>query len=373
MLNTQIADVAEVAEVVIIGGGLSGLYAAYLLEQSGITDYVLLEARNTFGGRIESARPLTGLDRYDLGATWFWPEFQPQLDALIHALQLPRLGQYESGDMLVEQSPAEPAIRTRSYFSASPSVRLAGGMAALTDALQSRLSPACLRSGRRVQSIDSNGSLLRIEALTADGQHESYQVGHVLLAVPPRLASSTIEFTPALPQTVARMWSGMATWMAPHAKYLAVYDTPFWREQGLSGQARSTRGPLAEIHDASGAAGGALFGFIGVAADTRSQLGDEALRAHCRAQLVRLFGPLAASPRVELVRDWAAEPYTATGADLNGFAQHAQAPVSTMVTGPWCARITGIASEWSPQFSGYVAGAIDAATRGVQALIKERV
>ena len=33
-------------KITIIGGGLSGLYVAYLLVQAGITDYVLLEARN---------------------------------------------------------------------------------------------------------------------------------------------------------------------------------------------------------------------------------------------------------------------------------------------------------------------------------------
>ncbi len=38
--------------------------------------------------------------------------------------------------------------------------------------------------------------------------------------------------------------------MAGHAKVVALYERPFWREQGLSGDAISHCGTLAEIHDA---------------------------------------------------------------------------------------------------------------------------
>src|SRR3546814_5242306 len=67
-------------------------------------------------------------------------------------------------------------------------------------------------------------------------------------------------------------WRETATCMAPHAKYVAIYDAPFWREQGLSGEVRSARGPMGEIHDASMPGGSAaLFGFLGVPARTRSE------------------------------------------------------------------------------------------------------
>ena len=42
------------ARVALIGGGLSGLTAAMLLEQQGVHDVVLFEARPTLGGRILS-------------------------------------------------------------------------------------------------------------------------------------------------------------------------------------------------------------------------------------------------------------------------------------------------------------------------------
>ena len=38
-------------KVIIIGSGVSGLAAAYSLKQNGVTDIVVIEARNRVGGR----------------------------------------------------------------------------------------------------------------------------------------------------------------------------------------------------------------------------------------------------------------------------------------------------------------------------------
>ncbi|MEM1154111.1 MAG: hypothetical protein AAGI44_08210 [Pseudomonadota bacterium] len=48
---------------------------------------------------------------------------------------------------------------------------------------------------------------------------------------------------------------GVPTWMAGQAKVVAVYESPFWRDSGFSGDAMSRKGPLIEIHDASPASG----------------------------------------------------------------------------------------------------------------------
>ena len=371
----------QTVSVAIIGGGLSGLYAAYLLEKKGV-DYVLLEARPTLGGRIVTARA-TDLNTaqitdntsgFDLGPSWFWPEYQQQLARLIDELQLESFAQFEEGDMLVERSPNEPAMRTHGYKSAPPSMRLKGGMATLIDALYQRLDATRILTNQKVRQLHNTGQYIEITSEDESGQvavcqTQQWQAQHVLLALPPRLAEESIIFDPALPTNLKTQWRGTATWMAPHAKYLAVYDSPFWQQQGLSGSARSGQGPMVEIHDASVTDGnGALFGFIGVPASVRQTVSADVLKAHCRAQLVRLFGAQTESPQAEYLKDWAQEPFTATAADANSDGQHATAPMSKALSGVWANSLSGIGSEWSAPFPGYIAGAIDAASIGVKNL-----
>ena len=363
------------ASVVIIGGGLSGLYAAYLLEKKGI-DYVLLEARPTLGGRIVTAknfRDESSIDSFDLGPSWFWPDYQQQLGQLIEELQLETVTQFEEGDMLVERSPDIPATRTQGYKSSPPSMRLKGGMAALVEAFYLRLDASRILTGHVVRQLNNTGQGIEIDVISQDAskQDMTWHAQQILLALPPRLAMTSIKFHPALPVHLSSQWQQTATWMAPHAKYVAVYNTPFWQKQGLSGAARSAQGPMVEIHDASVVNGsGALFGFIGVPASVRQSVSKAVLKAHCRAQLVRLFGVEAEHPDREYLKDWAQEPFTATAADANGDGQHASAPVSKAISGVWENYLTAIGSEWSTQFPGYLAGAIDAASIGVQDLPK---
>ena len=366
-------------KIVIVGGGLGGLYAAYLLEMEGVSDYILLEAQSALGGRIlstgvqASSDAATGAgtdpDQFDLGATWFWPAIQPELAALIQHLGLSYFEQDEAGDLVIERFPGAAPMRTRGYPSGSGSMRLQGGMQALIAALARKIPPSRIHTGYVVGELRLQDK--RVIVSDRKNERPSWSAERILLALPPRLAVSTLIFTPALPARLVDSWENTPTWMAPHAKYLAIYRSPFWREQGLSGEARSSLGPLNEVHDASTpGAGNALFGFFGIPASVRRKVGVEDLRMHCRAQMVRLFGPSAAQPLADVVKDWANSEYLATAADLNVSGGHASAPPASATDGDWQGVLTGVASEWSFQYSGYVAGAIDAANRGVRALMK---
>lgn len=97
----------------------------------------------------------------------------------------------------------------------------------------------------------------------------------------------------------------------------------------------------------------------------RASMPHEDLLAARRAQLVRLFGPQAGRPTAESIQDWARDPFTATDQDQVASA-HASAPDALVGQGPWSGRLVGIASECPPEFPGYVAGAIDAAVRGIR-------
>lgn len=367
-------------KVAIIGGGLSGLYTAYLLEKKGITDYILLEARDVLGGRIRSVSmdSTSSIDHFDLGPTWFWPDFQHQLDSVISELGLERFNQYDTGNMVVEYSPNEPPAITKGYATSPPSIRLSGGMEALIRTLHSRLCNKQILLNKTVLSIQNRDNDIEVhfQDTTKPDVVESTSVQHVLLAMPPRLVESNINFIPALPSLLANEWRNTATWMAGHAKYIAIYDTPFWRESGLSGSAQSRRGPMVEIHDASMPNGSAaLFGFLGVPATTRKSVTNEQLKAHCLNQLVRLFGDQASTPKLESLKDWAQDPFTATTLDLdddrNDTGQHGNAPKTMAADSLWKGKLIGVGSEWSNQFPGYIAGAIEAATEGVSEYLNQ--
>lgn len=356
--------------VAVIGGGLAGLYAGKLLHSAGV-DFKLIEARNRLGGRILSVDK-TGLiseDGFDLGPSWFWPNVQPQLAALVQELGLISFAQNNDGDVIIERMSRETPWRYRATYQEPQSMRLAGGTGTLVRALAAYLPDDSLHlnSSAKHMALGEESVLLTIS--NTEGPEYSIAARQVIAALPPRLLAN-VSFTPAIESSSMRRWHETATWMAPHAKFIALYERPFWREGGLSGTAQSMVGPLAEIHDATTVSGkAALLGFIGVSADQRSSMGEVCLIKACVDQLVKLFGPHARHPRATLLKDWAADSYTATDEDRVA-SGHPIASDDLWVTGAWQDRLSLGGSEMSETEPGYLAGAVSAAERSVSETIR---
>lgn len=349
-------------DVLIAGGGLAGLYLAYQLEQAGI-DYRVVEARSRLGGRVLSL-PSKGsdapADRYDLGPAWFWPG-QPRLQQLLDELGLTVFAQYSEGS-LVYQDRDGSVQRDLQYSTMAGSLRVSGGIACLTESLSRRISIDKLLGNQKVTELCLSGDGIRA-TIQQNDEAADITSSLVALALPPRLAALSIAFQPALESNAIDAMGSIPTWMATHAKVIATYEKPFWREAGLSGDGISQRGPLVEIHDASPATGttGALFGFVGVpAAARRSPEFDIAKLAV--EQLGLMYGAKGAQPLDVLVQDWAREEYTATADDENEqLLQHPPYGTPASLSNLWDGKLLLTSSEMAPVFGGYLEGALEAA------------
>lgn len=353
-------------DIAIVGGGLAGLCAARLLSAAGVA-FTLVEARDRFGGRILTAdaggRP--SADGFDLGPSWFWPETQPALAALVAELGLPAFVQNSDGDVIFERMSREGVRRFRPVGTNQQSMRLVGGTAALVRALVGGLPRVSLRLDAPVTSMALVQDGVKLTIAGGGDDSQSLVARKVIATLPPRLLAATVAFTPAQEPATFSRWQNTPTWMAPHAKFFALYERPFWCDAGLCGTAQSMVGPMVEIHDATTFSGApALFGFLGIDADSRATLGLETLTRACLDQFGRLFGQEALEPRATLFKDWAADPLTATAADRIP-AGHPEPDDVPWVTGLWRERLVLGGSETSPSEPGFLAGAVTAAARAV--------
>lgn len=302
-------------DTVVVGAGLSGLVAATRLSRAG-RRVLCLEARPRAGGRALSLPTRAG--PVDLGATWFWPG-EAELEALVRSIGVSTFAQHIAGDVLLEPNelvhPTAPSgeaavQRVRGNPVDVPAYRFANGVGDLVARTAGQLPAEVLRLETPVVSVAETVDGVIVRSATTDQELSTVTADHVILALPPSLAVATIDFTATLDPHVAAIATRTAVWMGEAVKAVAVYQTPFWREQGLAGAAVSYRGPFREFHDMSGADGDppALFGFAPAAElthRTRQQIQFAYLD-----QLVRLFGPQAAKPVAVHAKDWSQERWT---------------------------------------------------------------
>jgi len=342
-------------EVLVIGGGLTGLTCAVMLHEAGHS-VIVVEAADRLGGRMCSLRdPVSNAYLGDLGPTWIWPEAQPFAARWLQELDLKLTPQYDRGDAIIDM--VAQGLPTRHPLPGMDgSYRVVGGTTAIVERLVQRLPSSAILTGSRVNSITCEAGSIKIT--TGNAAFPELRARRVVVATPLRIAASSINWSPALDSRVTHLMEATPTWMAAQAKAVAIYNKPFWRAKGLSGRIASRTGPLMEAHDHSGELGipAGLFGFIGWPCHVR-QIKADALRSAIITQLVRCFGEDARTPEHFHVEDWAENPFVCAQTDMSRPPQHPQLAPSLLRKALWGDRAFLAVAELATVSPGLIEGA----------------
>jgi monoamine oxidase len=207
--------------------------------------------------------------------------------------------------------------------------------------------------GATVSAIAHNDSGVQV---TADAG--TVRAAAVVVAIPPAHRAA-IAFTPELPAEYS--WLQRCWPQGSLSKAYAAYDTPFWRANGMSGEALSDTGPVFITFDVSPRADGPgiLLGFV----DSREfdRWPAERRREQALAGFAALFGDEALTPIDYLDHSWGAEPFAPGGPTA------AVPPGSWTTVGPWLRKPVGpiywAGTETADEWTGFLDGAVRSGLR----------
>jgi monoamine oxidase len=189
----------------------------------------------------------------------------------------------------------------------------------------------------------------------------------VIVAVPPVLAGR-IEYDPPLPAPRDQLTQRMP--MGSVIKCIAVYEEPFWREDGLTGQAISLPGPAQVVFDNTPPNGSpALLAFLeGKDARELARRSEAERRDAVLRGFQRLFGRRAAHPVLYVEKDWSSEPYS-RGCYAGVLGPGAWTAYGRVLREP-IGRIHWAGTETATRWMGYMDGALQSGKRAAAEVLR---
>ena len=241
--------------------------------------------------------------------------------------------------------------------------RFVGGSQLVPLRMAEELEAERLLLGSPVRRIEhgKDGVTVHADGVTAHGRR-------AILTLAPPLAGR-LAYDPPLPgfrdQLTQRMPLGTV------AKCMAVYDEPFWRAEGLSGQGTSDTGPVKLTYDNSppGGTPGVLLGFLeGRHARRLGRLPVSARRAAVVDCFARLYGPRAVRPALYVERLWAEEEWSrgCYGCNMPTGAWTGYGPALRRPIGP----LHWAGAEYATVWNGYMEGAVRSGEQAARVVLE---
>ncbi len=239
--------------------------------------------------------------------------------------------------------------------------RIVGGSQRIAETMAEALGKRVILSTpvRRLEQTETHVHIIA-DNLTVTAEQ-------VIVTLPPNLANR-LDYKPALPEARQELMKG--TTMGSVIKMMVVYETPFWREEGLSGQVLSDTGLIHTLYDNSPQDGscGVLLGFAEGAnarhlrclgRDVREQLMVECLITH--------FGSKALDYKEYLEKNWLSDPW-AQGGYCGHFGPGLWTKYGETLHEP-CGRIHWAGTETSSLWNGYMEGAVCSGERAAKEIL----
>jgi monoamine oxidase len=234
---------STIFDVIIIGGGLSGLVIGNgLVGHSKFKNWRILEGSDRLGGRLVNASPTVPID---MGGAWIWPDHQPHIRDLVDNLNLKTFHQPDD----------------------SSSIRIEGGAVRIVEKLSEQIQNRDATFNADCASTNTNRIALNTSISTctllkdskhSDGQAvvqlttnngEQFISRRVVFAVPPKIVSASITFDPPLSEAKTSALAAATTWMAGVTKVALLYRKKFWDNEVSNSGLPASTGPAFQVYD----------------------------------------------------------------------------------------------------------------------------
>jgi len=338
-------------DIVIIGGGLTGLTLAYLLEQNN-SNYAIVEARTRLGGRIltkhnDKETPI------ELGATWLI-EQQTSALRLLQSLHIDVFEQHYGKTAIYHPSGKSNAQLVNLPQNDTKSYRIKNGTHTLIEVLSKKVNQKSIFFNEQIERITLNN-----QPITVKSKKNIYHCKYIVSTLPPLLFHKTITVKPQLPETLVNVISKTHTWMHNSIRVGLTYKTPFWKENKTSGTIYCSVGAIQEFYDHSNAAAN-LFAISGFINGELATLTKKERRKLVINQLKSYYGNIALDYLSYEECVWGNENYTTIKSDtfLMPQTNNGHPIFQTSVLDN---RLFIGGAETSPRFPGKMEGAITSA------------